>query len=350
LNIASPPPQYVVEQGDVDRNRDDVLAVWSGNLGHDERMAIKYTWFYQECPFGVPLLVLLKHLPTASLVGTASAGRRKMMVGGQACRAGVLVDLAVTPEHRSLGPALTLQQGLVDEASTRLDLLYGFPNPKAAAVFKRMGYENIGEMTRHAKVLRHEAYVRHRLPGWIAGPLAQLLDVVTGLIDGAKRLLRARTNFEWTSEADSRMDDLWRSSRKGEGLVGVRNAQRADWRFDRAMFPTTRYLMLTEAGHDGLVAWFALQAEGPTLHVRDYWCDGATDALPDRYVLALLAEARRGPYSSISVEICGTPDAVDGWKRNGFTARGARPVFGRWSRPGLAAGRSIFLTSADEDE
>lgn len=350
MSIAAPPPHYLVERGNAARDREQLLAIWAGNLGHDQRMSTKYTWFYQECPFGAPLMMLLRHVATSRLVGTASAGRRTMVVRGQACRAGVLVDLAVTPEHRSLGPALILQQGLVDAASNELDLLYGFPNPKAAAVFKRMGYERLGEITRYARVLRHGPYLRHRLPGWIAGPAGLLLDALAGWMDGAKRLWQAPPRSEWSSDPDSRMDDLWRSSRKGEGLVGVRDAQRARWRFDRAMFPATRYLMLTGGGDGELVAWFALQAEGATLHVRDYWCDGATEALPQRYVLALLAAARRGACSSISVEICGPPDAVEGWKRAGFSARSARPVFGRWSGTGIAGEVSIFLTSADEDE
>lgn len=137
--MAAPqPPQYRVRDGDTAVDRDAVLAVWRGNLGQDARMAAKYDWFYRDAPAGAPLLQLLMHAGTASPVGVCAAGRRQMLRDGDTLRAGVLVDLAVTPEHRTLGPALILQQGLFAAGQRELDLLYGFPNPKAAPVFKRM--------------------------------------------------------------------------------------------------------------------------------------------------------------------------------------------------------------------
>src|SRR3546814_17963935 len=100
-------------------------------------MARKYDWFYRQCPYGAPLTLLLRHEASGEWVGVASAGPRQMVFGGRRVSAGVLVDLAVLPAHRSLGPALTLQTALMEAGAKRFDLLYGFPNPKAAAVFRR---------------------------------------------------------------------------------------------------------------------------------------------------------------------------------------------------------------------
>lgn len=313
-------------------------------------MAAKYQWFYQRCPFGFPLLRLLRHVPTSTLVGTAGAGRREMILRGNRCRGGVLVDLAVTPDHRSLGPALMLQQGLVDAATEHLDLLYGFPNPKAAAVFKRMGYERMGEIVRYARVLRHDSYLRSKLPRWAAAPLGALLDRAFAWTDRARQRLHPRVVCAWRSTAEPRMDTLWRSSHKGDALQGVRDQERATWLFDRAPVGGSRYLMLSEPDTDTLLAWFALQVQGSTLHVRDYWCEGAVEDMPTHHVLALLNAARRGHYSSISVEIAGCAGALKGWLRCGFKVRGARPVFGRWIGSAPAQAPSIFLTAADEDE
>src|SRR5688500_18512216 len=124
------------------RDRDTVQSIWRGTLGQQDRMAAKYDWFYLACPHGPPLLQLLRHID-GDWVGTACAGRRRMRWQGRDISAGVLVDLAVVPEHRSLGPALILQQGLIEAGARDLDLLYGFPNPKAAAVFKRIGYNKL---------------------------------------------------------------------------------------------------------------------------------------------------------------------------------------------------------------
>ncbi len=51
---------YAIEEGDVARDRETVLDVWRGNLGDDARMRAKYDWFYVQCPFGEPLLRLLR--------------------------------------------------------------------------------------------------------------------------------------------------------------------------------------------------------------------------------------------------------------------------------------------------
>ena len=131
-------PQYTLREGDAAVDRDTVLGIWAGNLGRDALMPAKYDWFYRQSPHGAPLMQLLHHGEHA--IGTCAAGMREFMLGDRCIRGGVLVDLAVLPEHRSLGPAMLLQQGLVAAADRRqIDLLYGFPNPKAAPVFKRMG-------------------------------------------------------------------------------------------------------------------------------------------------------------------------------------------------------------------
>ena len=125
MNDLSPPPQYVTRDGDALRDRDTVLSIWHGNLGQEDRIAAKYEWFYLGCPYGSPVLQLLHYTPDGADIGTACAGRRRMLWRGEQISAGVLVDLAVLPAHRSLGPALILQQALIQSGLRQLDLLYG---------------------------------------------------------------------------------------------------------------------------------------------------------------------------------------------------------------------------------
>ena len=81
-------------------------------------------------------------------------GREPFWLGGQRIEAGVLVDLAVSPAHRTLFPALLLQKSLLAAGLEAREVLYAFPNQKAAAVFQRAGYRHIGLMTRYVRVLR----------------------------------------------------------------------------------------------------------------------------------------------------------------------------------------------------
>lgn len=345
---AAPAPVYAIEGGDVARDRERVLAIWRGNLGRDTRMQAKYDWFYASCPYGEPLLCLLRHLPDGSLVGAAAAGPRRMRWRGSDIVAGVLVDLAVTTEHRSLGPALMLQSALADAGMRRFDVLYGFPNPKAAAVFKRVGYAKLGEIVRHARVLRHARYVARRLPGILAPFAGAVLDARAWLRDAWRRRGAERLDATWTDRADARFDALWARSPHGDALVAVRDAAFAQWRFDASPLANTRYLLLTDPVDNSLRAWFACQVEDEVLHVRDFWSDDAAGGIGAAYVDALLRAARTARHVAVSVEYAGADAKLAGWHANRFIERSRRPVFGRMHEGGAEI--ELHLTSADEDE
>ena len=342
---------YAIEPGEVGRDRERVLAIWRGNLGRDTRMQAKYDWFYASCPYGEPLLCLLRHLPDDSLVGAAAAGPRRMLRQGAEIEAGVLVDLAVTTEHRSLGPALMLQSALAEAGCRRYGLLYGFPNPKAAAVFKRVGYAKLGEIVRHARVLRHARYVARRLPRLLAPIAGAVLDARAWLRDAWRTRGAARLVASWIDRADPRFDALWARSGHGDALVAVRDAAFASWRFDASPLANTRYLLLSDRADDqSLRAWFACQAEDGVLHVRDFRSDDAAAGIGEVFVDALLRAARRDGHVAVSVEYAGAETKLAGWHAAGFTERSRRPVFGRWADGSATESVELHLTSADEDE
>ena len=349
VNQTTPAPQYLVRAGDPLRDRDTVLSIWWGNLGREDRISAKYDWFYLSGPHGAPLLQLLQETASGSYVGTACAGRRRMCRGAKPLQAGVLVDLAVLPEHRSLGPALMLQQGLIETAAREVDVLYGFPNPKAAAVFKRIGYTHLTDLVRHARVLRHASYLRGRLPAVLATPAGWVLDLAFAARDGLRRMRGPRLRVDWGNKADARMDDLWQASPRGDAVMSVRDSKQAKWRFDDSPLASTRYVWLTAPGDNALVAWFAVQVEGTALHVRDFWSRQGAEGMPAHCILALLSAARGAGYGSVSVEITGPDAQLHPWQACRFSPRSKRPVFMRWSQS-QDPPPTWFLTSADEDE
>src|SRR5690606_29433812 len=83
-------PVYAIEHGEVERDRERVLAYRGGSLGSDTRMQSEYDRFYSSCTYGKPLICLLRHLPDDSLVGAAAKGPRRMFWRGEASEAGVL--------------------------------------------------------------------------------------------------------------------------------------------------------------------------------------------------------------------------------------------------------------------
>lgn len=340
------PAAYTVHEADLARDRELILGLWRGNLGQDVRMMAKYDWFYRQCPYGEPLTLLLRHEDSGEWVGVASAGPRRMSYDAREVTAGVLVDLAVVPEHRSLGPALMLQMELKNAASKRFDLVYGFPNPKAAAVFKRVGYVAVGRLTRHARVLRHGDYLRRRIPAFLASLAGTVLD----LVDRARLRIRALgTRAHWQDTADAALGGLWRPEATGKQLAAVRDQDFLSWRFDQSPLLDVRYLVVSGKGN-ALSAWFACEVREAGLHVVDAWSVHAGGG-PDRsHLAALLLAARAAGHASVSVEH-GDAAATEGWRASGFVARESRQVFG-CARDALGETwlAGAWLTSADEDE
>lgn len=349
MSETAPAPAYRVETGDVGRDRDTVLAVWRGNLGDPARIEQKYDWFYRDCPYGEPLLCLLRHTATNAVVGVAAAGPRPMQAGARHLRAGVLVDMAVMPDHRSLGPALVLQQGLLQAAASRFDLVYGFPNPKAAPVFKRVGYAALGELVRYARVLRHARYLARRMPAPLARVAGPVLDAAFGLRDAWRRRSDPPLRPAWVDQLGADADALWAAGPRSESVLAVRDRVLTGWRFDRGPVPRSRYLELRDPADGSLRAWFACLYEEGVLHVGDYWSADAARGLERGTIDALLRAARGQGAVAVSVQLAGSAAELAGWLACGFQARARRPVFGRWLGAATAPA-PLHLTAVDEDE
>ena len=332
---------YSIHAGDVERDREIVLGIWRGNLGRAERLPAKYDWFYRQCPWGAPLLFLLRHDPSGEWVGAAAIGLRRLQWRGRELRAGILVDLAVASGHRTLGPALSLQRALFARAGDDFDVVYGFPNLKAVALVKRVGYVHLADMARLSRVLRHAPYLARHLPA----PLARLagwgVDTWDRLRHG--RGERSGPAHEWLDAADPRLSAPAVPDKDGSELSSPRDLATLQWRFDRAPGARPRYLRLSDAV-GRTQAWFVCEVDGTSVRVQDL--GGTVDAMA---IATLIRAARALGAASVSVELT-VGDAV--WSRAGFVERARRPIYGRWretlgDRP-LPA--QIHFTSADEDE
>lgn len=347
------PSEYFVVAGDVHRDRGKFMHVCRSNLtGSAARFDAKYDWFYLDCPWGAPLLQAIVRGAGDEWVGVAAIGPRRMLLDGKEIRAGELVDLVVDSKHRSLGPALMLQQAIFDRALAEFDLIYGFPNPKALPVVKRVGYSSFPDIVRASRVLRHAPYLQRvmpRLPARIGG---FALDFVDRCGDIGRWLTGSRYVYEWSSEVTLRMQELWNRTRPHKGLVSVRDRETLGWRFTQAEFHHARFLQVSERRGGPIAAWFACQGEGPTLHVRDFWSADATTGVSRKALHALIRAGRAEGYAVISVESASTSDALSTWRGVRFIARSRRPVVGAWSPriPESARPAAIHLSPADEDE
>lgn len=348
---APPSRGYQTRAADLVHDRPTIIDFWQRHLGDPAHRAAKFDWFYAGNPFGQAMIQLLHH--DGTLIGCCGVAPRRMLWQGREIRAGLLADMAVDPGHRTLGPALLLQEALIDAANPYFDLLYGFPNHRSLPVVARLGYAALGETTRYSRVLRSTPYLKRRMPPWLAASAGVLLDATFTLRDTWRRPRHAaRIATNWATATDARADVLWHTSNKATGLVTVRDSTLLRWRFDGCPLADTRYLLASEATNGRLLAWFACQATGSVVRVCDWWSANGVAGIEPVLAFALVHACRQGGYTSISLECATSVDHLDGLKAAGFAARESQPVIGKWLHDGNAIDLHAVghLTTVDEDE
>ena len=252
------------------------------------------------------------------------------------------------PAHRSLGPALTLMRaGLGAAQEHRLDFVYGFPNPKSAAVCVRAGMQRAGGTTRYGKLLRTRFLLRaHRHGAWLSR-WARPVDALLQLIEAARGLRHAR-GLRWSDATadDPRIDAIWQQ-RGPRWLLSERSAHVLKWRYAPEGFPGWRVSVAEdEQGCPlGYVAW---ACRDDVVLVSDFFC-----SRPERDTCRLLIgftrHVRHAPASAVSLEFHGSPEVAKQLRRAGFFARpGVEPLYLAPTQAPVDA-RTWYVTGFDRD-
>lgn len=370
-HAASP---YRAEAVAPDAARDELLRLWTDNLEMVADAPRKFAWAYRDAPEPTPAVFLLRAEDAARPIGTAGATFRGVRVGPARVRAALLADLAVDRAHRTVAPALTLVRAVREWALQRCELAYGFPNRRAAGVFRRAGYATLGVPGRWAKVLRHAAYVARaeaplppRARRWLSSPpvagwVGAAADVAA-LAAGAPAAMAAarRWRLRWHAGAPGQpgwapraawLDALWAAARGDHGVVAERTAQVLRWRFATA----AAALVTVEGRGDGEPGAYAVvepDADG-VAHLRDVFGHRAAVAgLLDLLGPALTLRGAR----AMSVRYLGAPWLPRLLEARGWLARAPGRAVVVSARPGLdgplaralAEPARWHLTDLDED-
>lgn len=322
---------YVAIPLRLDEHREALGRLWAENMsdtGVAAAVAARMRWLYEQPPDGPTVTVLARHEETGELVGCGSIFRRAVWVDGRRVPAGVLCDFAVTKAHRIAGAALSIQRALLDAGrAAGLALIYGHPNEKSVAVFKRIGYRVVAETSRWVKPLRAGYKLRQRLaaPG-VAAVLAAPVDAGLRARDLLRTLRAPRVRGEILGTLDARADALWERARGAHGVVGEKSAAYLDWRYRR--YPTTAHHVLGVAPAPGarLVAWAAYFVRDGKAFVSDLFAEEAAGAV-EAVLLALGRHLRGQRVDSLTVNYVGGPELGERLRAVGFLPRpGRRPL------------------------
>lgn len=323
---------YTVTPLRLDAHREMLARLWTENMSETRIGAVvpeRMRWLYEQAPEGRTTTVLCLDSGSGEAVGCGSFYARTTWVKGQRVRAGVLCDFAVAAAHRVGGAALAIQRALVDEARKGgLELLFGHPNAKSVAVFKRVGYRVLGETTAWVKPLRAEPRLREVLPWTQAATFAAVpIDVALRVFDRARSMAAPlRVRGEAMPRPDGRVDTLWSRARAQYGVVGEQSPEYLEWRYAR--FTTAEHQLFGAfARADGHPVAFAVYGlNGAKAIVCDLFADHL-EVSAESLLLALAEYLRPRGVESLSLSYIGAPGFGTQLQSVGFLPRpGRRPV------------------------
>ena len=314
-------PNYRVVAANIEKDRGLILEIWRRNLSDVYRLEEKFDWHFRDNPCGNGQCWVLE--ADGRAVGTTSLGMRGIQLGGEVVAAGIACDLAVDEGHRFLLPALTLQKELLASMHEFVQVAYGLPNPRGAAVMKRAGYQDVFPVHRYAKALRISPYLaRRRRLAWSAPILGNIADFAyAAFLRMGKRSNRSYT-VQVFGNFDERFDELWMRVKSGHACLTVRDRRFLQWRYRNCPLHEYTVLGLLSADQSRLLGYVIYYAEGGCAVCADIFSAG-----DDREIECLLSawvcHARQSGLTGMSAA-CSVPDALQrGLLRTGFARRTA---------------------------
>lgn len=284
----------------------------------------KYKWLNELNPAGFSLSYLLKDLEAESAIGTHSICKREFVYSGKKLAAGVMIDFAVDRSYRSLGPAMFLLKNATKDASDKLSFLYGFPNRKAAPVFKRAGARSLGETRRMVRVLTSEKYIKDKVPDWLLGPVSSLLNLGVKAFDYACYLYAsASVTAHWSEVPDELIDQLWQTSEYNQVMLSRRDAKTLNWRpLNGVKYTDLNTVLFTDRKNDNSpLGYITYYLNGDSVQVLDFFVKAPDSVLVRKIWLSFLWRVRKFHKTNVFFEFFGPEEIRKGLASVGFIKR-----------------------------
>lgn len=230
--------------------KDDLLRLMRSNFSWGSQAEAWYHWGYEQSPYPSNVCWLVE-TETCERVGFTALMPRRMKVGEMVCDAGQAANLNVAAEHRNALAAVKLQRAVVSHVD-QSDMALAFGVTKnAGAVLCRVGYRDLGGVSRWIKLFRTE----HKLARWI--PWKWPRRAAAAVVDLGLRVRAAETFRRFPAgwqvlldpPFDERFDDLWRAASPNFSVATERTSEYLDWRFDRD--PQLQYRTLAVQDSNG---------------------------------------------------------------------------------------------------
>jgi Acetyltransferase (GNAT) domain len=264
----------------------------------------RYRKYYERNPLGAPVLFLAREEDSRELVGMSTLFPTRLRVFGELVPAAIGGDFAVDDGHRGFGPSVALQRASVGALAERgLACAFGYPNEFSEPITKRVGYVDVGRLTRFVKVLRSravlDAYAGSRPLARAAAPFGRVL--VDPLLAARDRLRRRPRGLrvERPDRFDERFESLWEALWREHGITSERNAELLNWKYEMGE-PGGIYRVLAVVGEDDDVAGYAVfRVRNEIRHLVDVAFMPVREVL-DALLSAVVRDSRAGGATAIT--------------------------------------------------
>jgi Acetyltransferase (GNAT) domain len=233
---------YSIAPADPREYKRDVLGLAERNLlmplqGREAR----YLKYYERNPLGPPSLFLARETRSQAIVGMTALFPTRLRVFGQLVPGAIAGDFAVDDGHRGFGPSIALQRAAVSALGENdLRCAYGYPNEFSEPIIKRVGYVDLGRLSRFVKVLKSrivvDTYAGSRRLARLGAALSRMgVDPVLSVLS-RERLHRRKRGFrvEQPDLFDDRFSELWETTWRQHTITSERNPDLLNWKYERA--------------------------------------------------------------------------------------------------------------------
>jgi GNAT superfamily N-acetyltransferase len=312
--------RYSIIPGDPRAHKRDVLALADRNLlmplqGREAR----YAKYYEQNPLGPPTLFLAREAESQSFVGMAAAFPTRLRVFGELVPGAISGDFAVDDEHRGFGPSVALQRAVVSALEENgLRCAYGYPNENSEPIVKRIGYADLGHLSRFVKVLRSSVVVDRYVPSpGLARVAAAVSRVgVDPLLSVVSRewLRRPRHGFrvEQPDRFDDRFSDLWEATRRQHTITTERTPDLLNWKYELGEASDGGGLFTIFSlvdSHNRVAAYVVYRVRDGIRHLVDIAFLPSRDVV-DALLSEVILDARRDGVPAVTLLYIGSPNLL----------------------------------------
>lgn len=314
---------YVANCLSAEEARASVETLWEQVYGGFS--AARYDWLYVNNPAGSATVCLLRDEASGTIVGSTALLPRNLCTNGTLLRAGIAADLMVDHRHRSLGPSIILQKGMLGRlAEAGIEVVYAFPNPKSIPMTRRIGYRQVAQRMALVLPLRAEPFLRERIPHAGARKTAAvLIDVALYLRPRLyKPIPTAGCHHFVATSFDKSFDDIWSRIRSGYALIGEKTSAFLNWRYRDSPQGDYAVFGLRTGDQQTTDGYVVHSRRDQRMHIADFAWDPARISL-EELLIRFARWSRTNGAEAVSIALAASPDLMHRFCRTGFHLREA---------------------------